>query len=325
VRFIVVGAGAVGGVVGGRLFEHGHEVILISRGEHGRMLGASGLTLASPAGTTIIPVPAADGPDKVDWRDGDVVLLAVKGQDTESALRQLEAYAPASVGVVCVQNGVANEAAALRRFGIVYGVCVMCPAGHLKPGVVVAYSSPITAVLDIGRFPAGVDPLAEAIATAFSSSTMESIARPDIMRWKYAKLLRNLGNAVDALCGPSGRGSALRQLAQEEGEACLVAAGIDFASAEEDRVRRGNLLQMGDVTGHPRSGSSSWQSLARSQGTIEADYLNGEIVLLGRLHGVPTPVNELLRHMVNQMARERSKPGKLSADEVLSFLDRSQE
>ena len=226
----------------------------------------------------MLPVPVTQTPDAVDWRDDDVVLLAVKSQDTESALRQLGSSAPGSVPVACVQNGVANEQAALRRFANVYGVCVMCPASHLEPGVVVASSSPVTALLDIGRYPTGVDDVAEAVAAAFGSSTIESVARPDIMRWKYAKLLRNLGNAVDTICGPGHRDTPLAQLAVEEGEACLRAARIAFASAEEDAARRGNRLHPGDdVSGLPRGGSSSWQSLARHEGTIEADYLNGEI------------------------------------------------
>jgi 2-dehydropantoate 2-reductase len=63
-------------------------------------------------------------------------------------------------------------------------------------------------------------------------------------------------------------------------------------------------------------GSSSWQSLARGTGAIEADWLNGEIVLLGRLHGVPTPVNEVLRRVANRMARNRLPPGSWSLERV---------
>jgi len=250
-----------------------------------------------------------------------VALLAVKSQDTELALRQLSASAPRSVTIVCVQNGVANEPTALRRFAHVYGICVMCPASHLEPGVVVASSSPVTALLDIGRYPSGADEVAERVAAALSSSTMESIVRPDIMPWKYTKLLRNLGNAVDAICGPGHRDTRLAQLAWDEGEACLQAAGIAYVSVEEDKARRGDRLHPGDdVSGFPRGGSSSWQSLARGQGTIETDYLNGEIVLLGRLHGVPTPVNELLQQTADRMARDRVAPGTISPDEVLGLL-----
>jgi 2-dehydropantoate 2-reductase len=107
----------------------------------------------------------------------------------------------------------------------------------------------------------------------------------------------------------------------EEGEACLRAAGTEYVSVEEDRARRGDRLHPGDdVSGYPRGGGSSWQSLARGQGTIETDYLNGEIVLLGRLHGVPTPVNGVLQDMANRMARDRVAPGTISPDEVLALL-----
>ena len=63
-------------------------------------------------------------------------------------------------------------------------------------------------------------------------------------------------------------------------------------------------------------GSSSWQSLARNTGNIEADWLNGEIVLLGRLHDVVTPVNEVLRSLANRMARDRVPPGSLSTEQI---------
>jgi 2-dehydropantoate 2-reductase len=321
-RFIVFGAGAVGGVVGGRLFEHGHDVVLVARGEHAKAMAADGLTLASATGVDELDVPVTERVDKVAWTGDEVVLLAVKSQDTEEALRQLASVAPSSTPVVCVQNGVANEPAALRRFSNVYGICVMCPATFLKPGVVVAESSPVTALLDIGRYPRGgdTDKVAVGVAEALNVSTMESVARPDIMRWKYAKLLRNLANAVDALCGPAGRSSELVQMARDEGEACLAVAGIPYASREEDDARRDDRLHPTEVVGYERGGSSTWQSLARSEGTTEVDYLNGEIVLLGRLHGVPTPVNELLQRLVNQMARARSRPGTMTPEEVLSLL-----
>jgi 2-dehydropantoate 2-reductase len=319
-RFIVLGAGAVGGVVGGRLFQHRHEVVLVARGEHGKVLAEDGLTLVSATGVVTLPVPATDSLDSISWRGDEVVLMAVKSQDTEEALRQLGGVAPPSVTVVCAQNGVANEPAALRRFPNIYGICVMCPAAQIEPGVVVAESSPLTALLDIGRYPGGVDATAEAIAAAISESTMESVARPDIMRWKYAKLLSNLSNAVDALCGPGGRSSEVSARARQEGENCLVAAGIDYASREEDRARRGDRLHPTEVVGRERGGSSTWQSLL-SRGTVEVDYLNGEVVLLGRLHGVPVPTNVLLQHLVNEKAWEHSGPGAMNPEELLAVLD----
>ena len=138
------------------------------------------------------------------------------------------------------------------------------------------------------------------------------------MRWKYAKLLMNLGNAVEAALGPEGRFSEVAAEARREGVACLRAAGIDCASREEDRERRGDLLQMKPIEGEERGGGSSWQSLARRTGRIETDYLNGEIVLLGRLHGVPTPVNERVQRVANHLARTGTPPGTLTEADLLA-------
>ena len=320
-RFVVYGAGAVGGVVGGRLAQAGHEVVLIARGDHHDAIRDEGLRLVvADAEPITLSIPVASHPAGVDFRDDDVVLLAMKSQHTGKALSALSATAPPSVAVVCVQNGVANEPAALRLFADVYGVCVVLPALHLEPGVVEASAAPVTGILDVGAFPGGVGPRAEKIAASFASATFESKARDDIMRWKYGKLLNNLGNAVEALCGPDPEARVVHRRAWAEGAAVLAAAGIDAVSREEDAARRGDGFQWGGDAARSRPGASSWQSLARGTGSIEADYLNGEIVLLGRLHDVPTPVNQLLQRLATSAAREGRRPGTLPLAELIQML-----
>lgn len=320
-RIVIYGAGAVGGVIGGRLHQAGHDVTLIARGDHLRALQRDGLTLASPAGTVTLPVPAVASPAEAAPGGGDVVLLAMKTQHTAAAVAELAQVAPPGVAVACAQNGVENERVALRSFPDVYAISVMLPASHLEPGVVEASSSPVTGLLDLGRYPAGVDDTATALAAALSGSTFSSQARPDIMRWKYRKLLLNLGNALEAVAGADGWSSPLAARLTAEGEAVLAAAGIDVASADEDRERRGDLLRMRPIEGRRRQGGSSWQSLARGLGTIESDYLNGEIALLGRLHGVPTPVNDLLQRLANRLAAEGRPPGSVAVDDILGQLE----
>jgi 2-dehydropantoate 2-reductase len=141
------------------------------------------------------------------------------------------------------------------------------------------------------------------------------------MRWKYRKLLMNLANAAEALSGPEGRFSSAVKEAQREGEAVLAAAGIDVASREEDRARRADHIQLRDTSSGEWSGGSSWQSLARGTGSIEADFLNGEIVLLGALHGVPTPVNALLQRLALQAAKEGREAGSLPVDQLNEMAD----
>src|SRR2546427_6894755 len=319
-RYLVLGAGAVGGAIGRRFFEHGHDVVLVARGPHLKALCDRGLELRSPDATVTLPIPAVDGTAGMRLGPEDAVILATKGQDPVAALGALAAVAPGDVPVVCAQNGVENERAALRRFPRVYAMCVMLPATHLEPGVVEVHSSPLTGILDLGLYPRGSDDVAVGIASDLEASGFSSRPDPAVMRQKYAKLLMNLGNAIEAACGTEARRSDLFERARAEGEECLRAAGIDFASREEDLARRGDLLRLRPIEGRRRPGGSSWQSLARGTGTIEADYLNGEIALLGRLHGVATPVNALLQGLAQRMARERLAPGSLPVEDLARQL-----
>ncbi|MEV0408372.1 2-dehydropantoate 2-reductase [Actinoallomurus sp. NPDC050550] len=314
-RFVVYGAGAVGGVIGARLFQQGHDVTLIARGAHYEAVRDRGLRLDTPEESVTVPVPVVDRPSAVTFQPGDVVLLTMKTQDTLPALAELAAVAPPDIVVAPAQNGVENERLALRLFPHVYGVCVLLPSAFLEPGVVEAYLAPRTGGLDVGRYPVGVDDTAESLAAAFAGATFASEARPDVMRYKYGKLLTNLGNAVEVVIGPGEQGADIARLAREEGTACLRAAGIDAPSGV------GIASQIRPIRGRRRSGGSSFQSLQRGTGTIEADYLNGEIILLGREHGVPTPVNELLRRLANRMAREGRQPGLMTPEEFLAALD----
>ncbi|GAB2876150.1 ketopantoate reductase family protein [Streptomyces mayteni] len=329
-RYIIIGAGAVGGTIGGRLAQAGHEVALVARGAHGAALREHGLRLLTPDESLTLRLPVLAGPEEYRPTAEDVLVLAVKTQDTVAAL---DAWAPVAgdLPLLCAQNGVANERLALRRFRRVYGVCVWLPSLFLEPGVVVAPCAPLTGMLHVGPFPGttgpadldGVDDTARRIAADLESARFLAPARADVMRWKYAKLLMNLGNAVEAVAGPLGSDPALGQLvkrAAAEGVAALTAAGIAFADQEEQLALRGDRMDIQPVPGAPESRGSSWQSLRRGTGSIEADYLNGEIVLLGRLHGVPTPVNEALVAIANTFAREGREPGSLPAAELAALV-----
>ena len=315
-RIVVFGAGAVGGVIAGRLFEHGNEVVAIARGAHFEQMRDHGMQLVDPDGTVTLRIPVVDDPARIDWRADDVVLVTTKTQDSTGAFDSLVAAAGADVPVVCVQNGVENERIALRRFAHVYAVCVMLPAEHLEPGVVVASSAPISGLLDIGRYPAGVDDTTESVAHALAGSTFESIPRPDVMRWKYRKLLMNLANAVEALFEPGDDATELGRLVRREGSAVLQAAAIDVASVEEDRERRGERL----TPRLARGGGSTWQSMRRGTGSLETDYLNGEIAMLARMHGVASPANALLQATANDAARRKLEPVSIRASDLLERL-----
>jgi 2-dehydropantoate 2-reductase len=338
VRYIIIGAGAVGGTIGGCLFQGGHEVVLVARGAHLDALRKDGLRLATPLGTDVLAIPAVGGPTEVELRRDDVLILATKSQDAAELLAEWAwqplagessgAAAAEVVPVVCAQNGVASQRFALRRFRHVYGMYVWLPGTHLEPGTVEAQGAPLAGVLAVGRYPSGTDATVKRIGADLAGSRFVAPVSADVMRWKYAKLLDNLNNAIEALCGrdhsgfrdapESAAGAELHRLTRAEGTAVLGAAAIDYATPAELEEFRGDRVRIEPVNGSARTGGSSWQSLTRGTGTIEADYLNGEIVLLGRQHGVPTPVNEALQRLANQAAAERRTPGFMTPTEVLA-------
>ena len=321
-RIIVVGAGAVGGVVAANLAIAGTPVVAVARGDHGRVMRESGLRYESPTGTQIVELPVAASVGEIDVTDDDVFMLGVKSQDTAGVLSDLRAVGVTDQPIVCLQNGVDNERQTLRLFPNVYGIYVMLPADHLAPGVVRVWTAPCSGLLDVGRYPHGVDDLTVRLAATLEAATFGSIPRDDIMSWKYRKLLMNLGNAVEAVCGRSGFGGRLGEIVRAEGDAVLAAAGITVTSTEDELARRGDALQIQPVGDQQhRPGGSSWQSLQRGTGAIETDYLTGEIVLLGRLHGVPTPANTMLQHLAAEMARTGEPPASRSVDDVLDSID----
>ncbi|MFE2409647.1 ketopantoate reductase family protein [Kitasatospora sp. NPDC059408] len=327
-RYIIIGAGAVGGTIGARLHESGRDVVLVARGAHFAALREHGLTFGAPDGTRTLPVPAVSGPEELELRPDDVLVLAVKTQDTAGALA---AWAPRPVAgggtagerlpVVCAQNGVENERLALRRFREVLAVCVWMPSTHLEPGRVSAGGTPVSGVLRIGAYPAGAGGRADRIAADLERAGFSAPVEADVMGWKYTKLLGNLGNALNAVAGPY-EGELRRGLYRNlmaEGAAVLAAAGIAHHDPEEMVRLVDATLRIEPVAGAPRGGSSTWQSLARGAGSIETDYLNGEIVLLGRLHGVPTPANEAFQRLAEEFARTGRAPGSLTDEELAAI------
>ena len=324
-RYIIYGAGGVGATIGGRLFHSGFDTVLICRGDHLSAIQERGLRLVThDLGSVELPIQAVGHPSELEWTDDDVVILAMKTQDTEGALLDLEAAAgDVEPPVICAQNGVENERRALRHFPRVYGMVARLPGTFLEPGLIENHAKGLGGLLDIGRYPEGSDALAEQVSADLNASGFGSRTESDVMRWKYSKLLRNLPNGLTACVGLDADVSTFRRALVDEALACYEATGLDYASEAEEAEHRGTdgyvTAPLGDS---PRLGSSSWQSLVRSVGTIETDFLNGEIVMLGIQGGVPTPYNRAVQRASAWMAREHKQPGALAIEDLDRMVER---
>ncbi len=310
-RLVILGAGAIGGAIGGLLALAKRDVLLLARGTQLAALRERGLRLDRPDGSIVAQVAVQDSRDPVAWRDDDVLVVATKTQDVAEALR--DQAAPPAIPIACATNGIEAERIALRHAREVYAMSLLRPATYLTPGALQIWSAPVPGVIELGRYPDGAGE-AHAIAGELVAAGFDCEVRTNAMAWKRGKLLSNLANGAEALCGPEARQSELAARARAEARVCYAAANLSCITEADDAARRAHL-QSRPIAGVTRSGGSTWQSLARAR-SLETDYLNGEIVLLGRLHGVATPINEGLQRVVAAAARAGAEPGAMTLPEL---------
>ncbi len=318
-RVIVYGAGAVGSVIGGRLHQGGTDVVLVARQAHAGAIAERGLALRTAQGTDVVEVAAISSIGQLKPSEDDVVIITAKTQDTAQIHAEVFDWNP-DAAVVCGTNGVEHERQALRRFSRVYGMVIHLPAQFEKAGEVTALCAPTNAILDVGCYPVGVDQTAEELASLIDASPrLLSEADDDVMTKKYGKLLVNLGNIADAACGIAGRRAAVVAAAIEEGRNVFRAAGVRSEQSPE-RVEhykeRAATMQFDIPVGDTFVGGSTWQSLVKGASTLETDYFNGEIIMLGRLHGAATPTNEFLQRYAARLLRGEIPAGSVTPDQL---------
>jgi 2-dehydropantoate 2-reductase len=335
-RYVVIGAGAIGGAIGGRLVHAGRDAVLVARGDHLRALQETGLRLRTPDEDVTVPVAAVGGPEELQLRPDDVLVVATKTQQAGDALitwsdapvhengREVGS-AGELLPILMALNGVASEAMALRYFSRVYGVCVWMPAVHLVPGEVIVRGAPTSGMLHVGRVPARTDErdrrLLAQVRDDWTAARFDVPLPDDVMPWKYRKLISNLGNIFQALVHGNGDTKALAAQAEAEARAVLEAAGIACTSDADESAARAAGFTMHEVPGVPSDvGGSTWQSLTRGTGNVETDYLNGEIALIAHRTGQEAPINARLALLARQAATAGLKPGGMSADELAERL-----
>jgi len=297
----VFGAGAIGSLVGARLHESGINVRLIGREVQVAAICAKGLQVKGRNESRLVHLPAmttlAD--------TADIILLTVKSQDVPEACRTIAAMR-SDATVVTMQNGVRSdqEAADILGRDRIVGCVLNISATYLEPGVVEQNSA---GLFQVGApFPeskARVDAVLALLSLAIKTEQV-----PDIARARWTKLMANLNNAIMAITGlPIGK--ALRHAGLTRLSIATIREGVKTAQLGGfglDQSRRARTFRLMSTLPMPLSyrvfkgglagnfppdstyGPSTLQSLERGSSS-ELDYLNGEIVTLGKEIGRPTP------------------------------------
>jgi 2-dehydropantoate 2-reductase len=324
-RYLIIGAGAIGASLAAQFELNGIPYRLFGRGEQIRHIQAHGIRYVRPEGTRSIRLQACVDRSELVLTQDDLLIFTTKTQDLELACADWAwlpvpgdgpARTASGLPVLTPQNGMAAERIALRWFGHVIGASINTPARFTRLGEIVVGGYPEPGLIVTGRFPAGADPVADGIAADLERAGYLAESRPDIMRWKAAKLLNSVrNNALDLFDGPPARLQGFSQHLLQEALAVLAAMGLEPARPQE---RRHSVAHWGIAPGcgiEPGQ-QSTWQSLARGS-SHEVDFLIGEVMLLGRLHGVPTPFNAAIQQAVGRLAQ----PGRMPPDGQLGHVD----
>lgn len=333
-RFVIIGAGAVGGTLGGLLSRAGTSAVLIARGRHGEVLAADGLTLRTPDGTFHASVTVASSPEQVRLTPRDVLVFATKTQQLDGALQEwvdrpvsgTEATAGEVLPAMTALNGVSAEEKALRYFARVFGICVWLPTVFLEPGEVIVQSWPVAGQCHIARWPATAADRADAelltgLAETWTAAGIRVQTPRDVAPWKYNKLLGNLGNAVGALTAGAPDAAAVVAALRAEAQDVLRSAGIEFISHRAAAAARTAGPAIRPVPGWDnRSSNSTWQSFSRDTGNAETDFLNGEIARIAHRHGGTAPLNAAVARAVRTALRTGAGPGHYTAAQLEKLL-----
>lgn len=324
-RYIVIGAGAVGASLAAQFETTGFDYALVGRGAQIRHIRENGLDYRRPSGTQHLKLKAFTADEPPILSKSDVLLLAVKSQDVEEATRFWSrrpvdgATAGSSLPLVAFQNGLAAEPLALRRFARVYGASIMTPARFTETGQVVAAGQPEVGAVVLGAYPGGEDETARTIVADLAKAGYLAETRSDIKRWKASKLAYNVKNVLELFGGTAEEQADFGDALEKEARVVLGAAGYSFAQPVERRVSIAHWGVAKDSGIEPGQ-QSTWQSFVRGSSS-EVDFLNGEIVHLGRLHGIATPYNAAVQEAAVRLANAGSKPGTVPLADIRLLVE----
>jgi 2-dehydropantoate 2-reductase len=301
-KLCVFGAGGIGGYLGARLADAGHDVHLVARGTHLEALRADGLRVESIHGDTAVDLPATDDPAEVGTCDA--VLLCVKSNDTRAAAAEMAPLLREGTAVVSFQNGVDNEAWLAEEIGashVVGGVAYIFSTIK-EPGVVEHTGGPARFVygeLD-GRHTERIESLDDALS---ASEGVDAVLAEDIRveLWrKFAFICAHAGmtattrRPVGDLRENESSWEMYRRLIEE---VCAVARAEGVA-LPDDTVSEW-LDFAADLD--PGMYSSLHYDLTHDK-PMELDALNGSVVRHADAVGVDVPMNEAVTAILSPWA-----------------------
>ena len=288
-RFLVLGAGAVGGYFGGRLAEAGRDVTFLVRGPRADALAEQGLRVESPLGDFRVPVKVATA-DRVGG-PYDVVLLTAKHYDLDAAIAAIRPAVGPDTAVLPLLNGLIHLDRLDAAFGpervlggVAYVGAVLLPDGSIR------HINRLSAIAS-GERSGAITERMRGIEAAFAGTPVSAPANPNVMQEMWEKFVM-----MGAMAGMNClfRGTIGEIVATEDGASLMrdalaecqgVAAAVGFAPRPQSRERvTAMLTEPGSI-----NSASMRQDLEAGRRT-EADAIVGDMLRRARGYAIPAPL-----------------------------------
>lgn len=339
-RFLVMGAGGLGGIVTGHLLETGHDVVCVTTNDAiARAVETHGYRLRGDGDVEERIVP---GPISREVPEGpfDFAILAVQPPQVDEAARQVLPALGKTGRVVCLQNGLCEpRIESIVGKDRVIGAIVGWGGAMPEPGI---YDRTAQGGFTLGRFDgAPLDRQADVLARALEAIGPVEITQ-NLRGKRFSKLAINCAISSLGTLGGERLGALLQhrfvrrlaleimtetvEVARKENVTLEKVSGtvdldwIALTEEEKDAVgspgllaKHGLLLAVGFRFRRMRS--SMLQAIERGR-TPAVDFLNGEVIALGEKHGLPTKVNRAVSDAVWRLARKEAQSGLALVREV---------
>jgi 2-dehydropantoate 2-reductase len=330
-NFIILGAGAIGCYVGGRLAAAGQHVTLVGRPRTIEPIALGGLTVTDMDGFSVHLTPRQlllstslpeawlqhrpQGPYLANSDGETVILLCVKGGATDSAAQEIAACCPAGTAVVSLQNGVDNLARITHAAPLMKAIPGMVPYNVVMPQAGAVHRA-TSGSLHLAR-----NSTTEQMAPILFQAGLPTELADDMRAVQWGKLLLNLNNPINALSNLPLREQLLDRdyrcvlaALQTEALAAMDSAGIRPAKVTSAPPRAlphllrlpnwlfkraaARMLQM-DASAR----SSMWDDLQHGR-TTEIDDLCGAVVRLAQRNGSQAPRNAAMCQLLGEYKKD---------------------
>ena len=314
---VIAGAGSVGCYIGGMLAKGGAKVTFLARQRIGDDISANGLSLSDLSGSQH-HVPPGKFQVSLQGRvlqDAELILVCVKSKDSAEMAHIIKQYGNERAIIFSLQNGVGNRQTLQHILPKHTILPVMVPynvvyqgGGHFHCGTA-------------GSLFCQQHPAAGALQRLAHAAGLGFELKDDMRSIMWGKLLLNLNNPINALAGiplqQQLENAGFRRILRDsikEGLKVLAAANIQPGQVAAAPIKvipyilslptfLFKRLAHKMLAIDPKARSSMWEDLQNKR-PVEVDYINGEIVKLGKQLNIDTPLNERLIELVKRAQQQ---------------------